>query len=346
MEGELKEVVALLAQNRWPFRLHATYDEIITRALERVRAGAIGTRRSTDLHWFFDHAETISDRNIERVKALGGGIAVQHRWLTRASIFSLVMARKPASAPHPSVGCSSLACPSALARMRRALPDYNPFSRSIGSSPAAPSAALCSIRKRTDSTALKHCASIPAAAHGFPGSRNAKAQSLRDNSPTSRCSAATIFSVPEEEIKQPRIRAHHRRRKGRLRGWRVRHGCSQAAARRTRSVAGFEVRRLRCAALPQASGGCASPPSCPRSRAQTSGRLLRFGLRLLRFSESNLNKKEEKLLWQEKLIKRKGNCSRPRRIRGWFWLGRGLQDSQERWLHRKHCSESDDIARG
>jgi predicted amidohydrolase YtcJ len=30
-------------------------------------------------HWFFDHAETITERNIERVKALGGGIAVQHR---------------------------------------------------------------------------------------------------------------------------------------------------------------------------------------------------------------------------------------------------------------------------
>ncbi len=33
MEQELKLVVRLLAQNRWPFRLHATYDESITRAL-------------------------------------------------------------------------------------------------------------------------------------------------------------------------------------------------------------------------------------------------------------------------------------------------------------------------
>jgi len=32
-EGELKEVVALLAANKWPFRLHATYDESITRFL-------------------------------------------------------------------------------------------------------------------------------------------------------------------------------------------------------------------------------------------------------------------------------------------------------------------------
>src|SRR5216684_170385 len=34
MEQELKAVVGLLAQNRWPFRLHATYDESITRALD------------------------------------------------------------------------------------------------------------------------------------------------------------------------------------------------------------------------------------------------------------------------------------------------------------------------
>ena len=33
LEGELKEVVTVLAKNRWPFRLHVTYDESITRFL-------------------------------------------------------------------------------------------------------------------------------------------------------------------------------------------------------------------------------------------------------------------------------------------------------------------------
>src|SRR5262245_2900590 len=31
------------------------------------------------LRWFFDHAETVTERSLERVLALGGGIAVQHR---------------------------------------------------------------------------------------------------------------------------------------------------------------------------------------------------------------------------------------------------------------------------
>ena len=78
MEQELLEVTRTLAINRWPFRIHATYDESITRMLdvfERVHAEV----PLTGLHWIIDHAETISERNIERVKALGGGIAIQHR---------------------------------------------------------------------------------------------------------------------------------------------------------------------------------------------------------------------------------------------------------------------------
>jgi predicted amidohydrolase YtcJ len=39
------------------------------------------------LHWFFDHCETITDRNIERVKALGGGIAVQNRMAFQGEYF-------------------------------------------------------------------------------------------------------------------------------------------------------------------------------------------------------------------------------------------------------------------
>jgi predicted amidohydrolase YtcJ len=78
MEPQLETVVRFLAERRWPFRMHATYDETISRALdvfERVDRdiGLDGVR------WWFDHAETITLPNIERVKALGGGIAVQHR---------------------------------------------------------------------------------------------------------------------------------------------------------------------------------------------------------------------------------------------------------------------------
>ena len=86
MEGELEEVVRLLAQNRWPWRLHATYYETISRSLdvfERVNQEV----PLKGLHWFFDHAETISEPSIDRIAALGGGIAVQHRMAYQGEYF-------------------------------------------------------------------------------------------------------------------------------------------------------------------------------------------------------------------------------------------------------------------
>lgn len=85
MEKELEPVVELLATNRWPFRIHATYDETIDRFLgvfERVNG-----RQPFETRFIIDHAETISERNIDRIKALGGGIAIQHRMAYQGEYF-------------------------------------------------------------------------------------------------------------------------------------------------------------------------------------------------------------------------------------------------------------------
>jgi len=86
MEGDLEEVVRILAQNRWPWRMHATYDETITRALDVFEKVNKDTPLA-GLNWFFDHAETISEKSIERVAALGGGVAVQHRMAYQGEYF-------------------------------------------------------------------------------------------------------------------------------------------------------------------------------------------------------------------------------------------------------------------
>src|SRR6201989_747487 len=86
MEGDLEEVVRVLAENRWPWRVPATYDETISRALdvfEKVNQDS----PLRGLNWFFDHAETISDESIDRIAALGGGIAVQHRMAYQGEYF-------------------------------------------------------------------------------------------------------------------------------------------------------------------------------------------------------------------------------------------------------------------
>ncbi len=86
LEPELHDVVKLLVQKRWPFRIHATYDESITRILDVYEQ--VNREIPFDgLRWFIDHAETITPRNIERIRALGGGIAVQHRMAYQGEAF-------------------------------------------------------------------------------------------------------------------------------------------------------------------------------------------------------------------------------------------------------------------
>ncbi|MBD3664181.1 amidohydrolase [Sulfitobacter aestuariivivens] len=85
MEEELEKIVALLADREWPFRIHATYDETIERFLdvfERVNGYTPFKTR-----FIIDHAETISQKNIDRIKALGGGIATQHRMAFQGEYF-------------------------------------------------------------------------------------------------------------------------------------------------------------------------------------------------------------------------------------------------------------------
>ncbi len=67
-----------LARHGLPFRMHVTFDENVGPMLDAIEAVneeiPVG-----DLRWTLEHAETISQANIERVRALGGSIGVQGR---------------------------------------------------------------------------------------------------------------------------------------------------------------------------------------------------------------------------------------------------------------------------
>lgn len=86
MEQELSTVIRLLVKNRWPFRIHATYDESINRILN-VLEDINKQIPLNGLRWFLDHAETISEKNIDRVKVLSGGIAIQDRMAYQGEYF-------------------------------------------------------------------------------------------------------------------------------------------------------------------------------------------------------------------------------------------------------------------
>jgi predicted amidohydrolase YtcJ len=126
MESELEEVVRLLAINRWPFRLHATYNETIGRALnvfEKINAEI----PFQGLHWFFDHAETITDSNLERVSALGGGIAVQDRMTFQGEYFVARYGAKAAERTPPVKRMLEMGIPVGAGTDATRVSSYNPF---------------------------------------------------------------------------------------------------------------------------------------------------------------------------------------------------------------------------
>lgn len=126
METEMKQVVRLLVQNRWPFRLHATYDESIARflnVLEEVNREI----PFADLHWFFDHAETISPRNIERVRALGGGIAVQDRMAFQGEYYIERYGAKAAEHTPPISRMLEMEVPVGAGTDATRVSSYNPW---------------------------------------------------------------------------------------------------------------------------------------------------------------------------------------------------------------------------
>src|SRR5207245_11536050 len=110
MERELEDVVRILAANRWPWRLHATYDETISRALDVYERVARDVPLN-GLKWFFDHAETISERSMDRIAALGGGIAVQHRIAYQGEDFVERDGAAARSASPPLARIAALALP-------------------------------------------------------------------------------------------------------------------------------------------------------------------------------------------------------------------------------------------
>lgn len=126
LERDLEGVVRHLVEQRWPFRLHATYDESIQRFLsvfERVNREV----PFAGLRWFFDHAETISERSIERVKALGGGIAIQHRMAYQGEDFVRRYGAKAAQRTPPVTDMLRAGVPVGAGTDATRVASYNPF---------------------------------------------------------------------------------------------------------------------------------------------------------------------------------------------------------------------------
>ena len=125
MEDELERIVELLAEKKWPFRLHATYDESIERFLnvfERVNA-----KQPFQTRFIIDHAETISERNIERIGAMGGGIAIQHRMAFQGDFFIQRYGKEAAANTPPIKRMLALGVPVGAGTDATRVASYNPW---------------------------------------------------------------------------------------------------------------------------------------------------------------------------------------------------------------------------
>ncbi|MEM9304526.1 MAG: amidohydrolase family protein, partial [Pseudomonadota bacterium] len=80
----LTDATRHLLKNRWPLRIHATYDESVNHILDvfehahalEVAEGRLGF---AGVRWAFDHGETLQRPTLQRIRAMGGGMAMQAR---------------------------------------------------------------------------------------------------------------------------------------------------------------------------------------------------------------------------------------------------------------------------
>jgi predicted amidohydrolase YtcJ len=125
METDLEPIIRLLVKNRWPFRLHATYGESIDRMLnvfEKVNKDT----PFNGLRWFFDHAETITDPELARVKALGGGIAVQFRMYFQGELYTKMYGEPKTQLP-PIKKMLAMGIPVGMGTDAPRISTYNPW---------------------------------------------------------------------------------------------------------------------------------------------------------------------------------------------------------------------------
>lgn len=201
MEEELQAVIRHLVTHRWPFRLHATYDETITRALN-VYETVNREVPFTGLHWFFDHCETISDRNLERITALGGGIAVQDRMAFQGEYFVKRYGIQQAARTPPIRRMLEMGVPVGAGTDGTRVSSYNPFvslywlitGKTLGGLPLYPT------QNRLDRLEALRLYTVGSA--WFSNEEGTKGVMVPGHLADLAVLSADYFAIPDEEIRR------------------------------------------------------------------------------------------------------------------------------------------------
>lgn len=125
---DIKKVLELHAQNGWPFRIHATYGESIAHILDVIEEVDQETHGKLTAHrWLIDHAETVQEPELRRIKALNGGIAIQARMAYAGEFFVERYGADKAKAAPPVKKMMEMGIPVGAGTDGTRVASYNPW---------------------------------------------------------------------------------------------------------------------------------------------------------------------------------------------------------------------------
>ncbi|MGB7158042.1 MAG: amidohydrolase [Tepidisphaeraceae bacterium] len=124
--GDLREVATILVKNNWPLRQHATYGQSIKVIMDVFEQVKLEQGRFVP-RWAIDHAETVRDEELRRIKAMGGGIAIQDRMAFAGEYFVERYGKEAAAHAPPVRKMLQMGIPVGAGTDGTRVSSYNPW---------------------------------------------------------------------------------------------------------------------------------------------------------------------------------------------------------------------------
>ena len=194
------EYLGKLVKRRIPFRMHLSYNENITPFLDALEK--VNQQIPLDgLRWGIEHAETITPENIERVKKLGGGIALDDKMALHGDAFIKTYNREKALQTPLLRKMVDSNVPLAMTTDGFRASSYNPWigiGWTVTGKSVSGSEILAKNNRLTREEALKL---YTLGAAWFEHNENEKGKIAPGNLADFALLSADYFTVPEDEIK-------------------------------------------------------------------------------------------------------------------------------------------------